>query len=66
MNCAPATAGSRVMSGGPVRSRLPSPGTPHPVSGEGCPPDTGVLLQAWHDDSMGFADRAIVDEVSRG
>ena len=42
------------------------PATPHPVSGEGCPPDTGVLLQAWRDDSMGFTDRAIVDEVSRG
>ena len=42
------------------------PAVPHPVSGEGCSPDTGVLLQAWKDDSMGFADRAIVDEVNRG
>ena len=36
------------------------PATPHPVSGGECPPDTGVLLQAWRDDAMGFADRAIV------
>ena len=42
------------------------PAVPHPVSGVGCPPDTRVLLQAWRNDSMGFTDRAIVDEVSRG
>ena len=28
------------------------PAVPHPVSGEGCPPDTRVLLQAWRDDSI--------------